>query len=240
VGQNPEELRRDIDRTRQELAGDVDALTEKVSPSRVVERRVERTKAGLSSVKDKVMGTASDATSATTDGVTSAGSAVGDTVSAAASGVAEGGTRVAEATRRKAEGNPLAAGVVAFGIGWLVSSLLPASEKERQAASKVTEVAKDIGQPLAEEAEKVTAEVKDNLAGPAQEAVESVKSTAQDAASTVKEEASSSASTVKEETTEAARAVREDGSSQVRPGDGDEIRPASTAPPSPGPYGYGA
>ena len=56
-------------------------------------------------------------------------------------------------------GNPLAAGVIAFGLGMLVSSLIPSTEKEREAVSqlqslepvkeKATEVAKDIGENLA-------------------------------------------------------------------------------------------
>ena len=60
MGQSPEELRREIEQTRRELSYDVDTLSDKVSPSRVVERRVDRTKASLAGVKDKVMGTAHD------------------------------------------------------------------------------------------------------------------------------------------------------------------------------------
>ena len=40
MGEESEQLRREIDETRRELGTDVDALTEKVSPSRVVGRRV--------------------------------------------------------------------------------------------------------------------------------------------------------------------------------------------------------
>ncbi|WIX84268.1 hypothetical protein QRX50_19710 [Amycolatopsis carbonis] len=34
--------------------------------------------------------------------------------------------------RRGTEGNPLAAGLIAFGAGWLVASLLPGTERERE------------------------------------------------------------------------------------------------------------
>ena len=59
--------------------------------------------------------------------------------------------------KRKAQGNPLAAGMIAFGLGMLVSSLIPSTEKEREAVSqlqenlepvkeKTSEVARDIGE----------------------------------------------------------------------------------------------
>ena len=36
---DPDQIRREIERTRQNLSSDVEALTEKVNPSRVVERK---------------------------------------------------------------------------------------------------------------------------------------------------------------------------------------------------------
>ena len=107
--------------------------------------------------------------------------------------------QAAVAVKEKTQGNPLAAGVIAFGAGWLVSSMLPASEKETQLASKAVDTAKEYGQPLAREAADVTAEIGQDMKSPAQEAVQSVKSTAAEAASTVKDEGRSSAETVKEE-----------------------------------------
>ena len=53
---DPEVIRRDIEATRADLSRDVDALTEKVSPARVVERRVDRAKGAAGTVKEKVMG----------------------------------------------------------------------------------------------------------------------------------------------------------------------------------------
>ena len=44
---DPEVIRRDIESTRSDLSRNVDALTEKVSPSRVVGRRVDRAKDAL-------------------------------------------------------------------------------------------------------------------------------------------------------------------------------------------------
>jgi hypothetical protein len=78
----------------------------------------------------------------------------------------------------------LAAGVIAFGAGWLIASLLPATEKEQRAATAVKDKA-------SEHSDTLTAPLKDaaeNLREPAQQAAESVKSSAADAASTVKDE----------------------------------------------------
>jgi Protein of unknown function (DUF3618) len=185
MGEDTDGLRRDIDDTRGELSRDVDALTEKVSPSRIVDRSVERTKGRLSSMKERVMGSAEDAVGSVREGVSSAGDSVSGTASDAA-----------DTVRQKTQGNPLAAGLIAFGAGWLVSSLVPASEKETQLATKAVDTAKEYGQPLAHEAADVTAQIGNDMRSPAQQAVQSVKSTAADAASTVKDQGHTSASTI--------------------------------------------
>ena len=97
------------------------------------------------------------------------------------------------AVARKAQGSPIAAGLIAFGAGLLVSSLLPASRAEQQAAEAV----KDTAQPMVDDLTDTAKEVAGNLKEPAQQALEEVKSTATDAAATVKDEATSAADDVK-------------------------------------------
>ena len=56
---------------------------------------------------------------------------------AAGNALHDAGEAIADAPRQvaaKTQGNPLAAGLIAFGAGLLVSSLIPPSEKEREAA----------------------------------------------------------------------------------------------------------
>jgi len=174
--QSPDDIRRDIERTRAELASDVDTLHEKVSPSAIAQRRTEAVKGRLSSVKEKVMGTATTAGDSTTSGLHSAA----DTAKSAPQSV-----------KQQTQGNPLAAGVIAFGAGWLISSLLPASEKEKQATmqakDKVSEHSDTLTAPLKEAAQGA----KENLEPHAKHAADSVKSTATDAAANVKGEAQS-------------------------------------------------
>jgi cell division septum initiation protein DivIVA len=135
----------------------------------------------------------------------------------AASTVADAASSAPQAARHKAQGNPLAAGVIAFGAGWLISSLLPASEKEQRAAVAVKDKASEhsdvLTAPLSEAAQ--------NLREPAQQAVESVKSTATDAASTVKDETRSAKDEVAGRTQEAKDTVTDrSGTSNGSPATG--------------------
>lgn len=209
MGEESEQLRREIDRTRAELGTDVDALTEKVSPSRVVGRRVDKTKDAIGGLKEKVMGGTSDATSSAGDTLSGAASSVQGGVSNAASTVGDTASSAAVKTKQAAKGNPLAAGVVAFGLGWLVSSLLPASQKERELAHQVKDQAQPAVQAVGQQAGQLLSEVKDNLQEPAQQAVQSVKETATDAADTVKGDAQSAASDVKSQAQDSGQQLRE-------------------------------
>lgn len=186
MGQGAEEqqLSREIAASRAELSRDLDALTDRVSPAQMVERRKEATRTRFRSMRDRVMGSA--------DGARQGMSSAGDSVSGTASSAV--GT-----SERRTEGNPLAAGVIAFGAGWLVSSFLPASEKEARAAQQVVERAKEHGRPLVDEARSVGQEMGESLKESAGQAAQEVKGTAQESAQAVKQEGQSSAQTVQED-----------------------------------------
>jgi len=175
---DPEQIRREIERTRTDLSENVNALGEKVSPSSIARRQTDRVRGAAVSVKESIMGSASDASDAGHRAV----GAVSDTISDAPSTVAS-----------RAKGNPLAAGLIAFGAGLLVSSLIPASQKEQEAAQAIKEQAEPVVNKLTDAAKEVAG----NLHEPAQHAVEEVKSTATDAAQTVKDESTSAAQDVK-------------------------------------------
>lgn len=189
--QSPEEIRQNIETTRRELGQDVDALADKVTPSKIVDRQVGKVRNALVSVKDRVMGAADDAASS----VAGAGESV-------AHGVEDAGRSVT----RKTQGNPLAAGLVAFGAGLLVASLIPPSRRERELAAKV----EDKAQPLVEGAKDAALEVGEHLKEPARDAVESVKATAQTAAQEVADEAKSSGRTVADETRRSAERTQDE------------------------------
>jgi hypothetical protein len=195
---DPDVIRRQIEDTRRELSYDVDALNEKVNPARVVDRRVSAAKGRITNLKEKVMGSAHDTTSSAqgmasnaAGSVQGAASSAAGTVQDAASSAAEAVQNAPDAVVRQTQGNPLAAGLIAFGVGWLVSSLLPASEKEKQLAQQAESAVREHKDALLEPAKQAAQEIGEQLKPAAQDAVESVKATAQDAAATVKDEGQS-------------------------------------------------
>ncbi len=82
-------------------------------------------------------------------------------------------------------GAPLAAGLVAFGAGVVLASLLPASRIEAEAAHRVVETAKEQGQPLLDEARAAGEEIVRNLKESATDSARQVKDSAQESAQTV-------------------------------------------------------
>ncbi len=202
---DPDQIRRDIERTQDALSNDVDTLSEKITPSRIVERRVERVRGRMTDWRDQVMGSPDDnSPGAAQHALDSTGSAVSDTASSAVETVQD----APQALRRQAQGNPLAAGIIAFGAGWLISSLLPASRREQELAGMAKDRASELGKPLA----GVAAELKDQLAEPAQQAVAAVRSTATDAGQTVVEEGRGAAGSVRDDARDAAGTVRQNSS----------------------------
>jgi len=217
---DPDEIRAEITRTQQELSADVDALTDKISPPRIVERRVQRTREAVTNVRDKIMGSSGQRASDTWATASSGASGVGQTVSDKASGARDAAASAASsaadaarsapgAVRRQTQGNPLAAGLIAFGAGWLLSSLIPASQPEQQAAAQVKDFAVEQGRPLAQQLGEAGQEAAGQLRESAQQRVQAVKETASDAASTVTDEARSSAQDVRDQSQGAVGEVRD-------------------------------
>jgi len=190
VSNDPEQIRREIERTRTELSDNVNALGDKVNPGSIAKRQAGRVRGAATTVKDAVMGSAADAADTGQQVATTMGDAV---------------TNAPNAVARKAQGSPIAAGLIAFGAGLLVSSLLPASRVEQQAAEKV----KDTAQPMVDDLTDTAKEVAGNLKEPTQQALEEVKSTATDAAATVKDEATSAADDVKTQAQDSKDTVRQ-------------------------------
>jgi gas vesicle protein len=196
MGQDTEGLTTtpaDIDATRANLSRDIDELTDKVSPSRVVERRKQAARGRIGAIRDKMMG------SSPTIGSGGNGPGVGSRISDTAGSVSDSAGGAVDAIGSKAQGNPLAAGLVAFGAGMLISALIPASQKEAEVAQRAVDAAKEHGQPVLDEAKSVGQQMGQELKDSAAESAQQVKETAQDSVENVKQEGQSSAQTVKEQ-----------------------------------------
>jgi uncharacterized protein DUF3618 len=227
---DPDEIRADIARTRAALSNDVDELADAVRPQNVARRQVDKVKDAASNLKDRVMGSddddsystkdaGTDKAYAAKDAVAGRAYAVKDTVSDSAYQAKETVSDKAyqagevvrqapETVKRKTQGNPLAAGVIAFGLGMLVSSLIPSTEKERQVVSGLQD---NLG-PVKEKASEFARDVGDNLRQPAQEAAQSVKETAEGGVQNVKYEGQSGAADVKDQVSESKETVQKQSS----------------------------
>lgn len=192
----PDQIREDIERTQQNLSANVDELAEKVSPPRMVERQVQRTRSAMTDMKDKIMGSTTEQVSAIGETATSTAASAKDTLTEKASSAANMVGSAPEQARRRTKGNPIAAGVIAFGVGWLVSSLLPATEPEQQMASQVWDLAVDKGGPVAGQLREAGQESAQELRESAMRHAQAVKESASQATSAVTDQAQSEASAV--------------------------------------------
>jgi Protein of unknown function (DUF3618) len=194
MGQSATELRQDIARTREDLGDTLDAIGDRVSPGRMIERRTNRMRMGFRSIRDRVMGTASATTSSIGDTAHSATERVGDAASEAVEIVRD----LPETVRTQSQGNPMLAGGIAFGVGFLAAAALPPTNVERERAKAL------MGSmpPVSEELSSTVKEVAENLREPAREAATNVKEAASEAARDVAE-------TAKQDVREAAEDTRQ-------------------------------
>ena len=180
MGQGPEDLRRDIERRRDDLGDTIDAIGDRVSPGRIIERRRNRIAQGWRSVTDRVMGTVSSGT----EHVTDAAGSLKEHVSG-------------DAIKGQTVGAPLGAGLVTFGLGFLVAAIMPATEPEKQAASRAQDALEPAKDALMETGHSLAGAVKDDAVEMAGE----VKDAASEAASTVAEHAKGQAEATKGDAT---------------------------------------
>lgn len=190
MGAEPEALRADIERRREEMGQTLDAIGDRVSPGRIIERRKNRMNDGIHSARERIMGVMSDSSTMVSDATSSAADSVRDTP---------------DAVRAQTAGHPLTAGLVSFGLGFLVAAAFPKSEAEARAAQKLVEKVEP---------------VKDELMSAGREIAEDLKQGATEAGQQVKETATEAASSVSDTTKQEAGAARE------------EMRPAGSAAPT--------
>jgi hypothetical protein len=184
---DPEQIRNDIERTRAELSRDVDTLGERVRPSTMARRQRDKMMGGVRNLRERVMGSASSTTSSATDSVRGTADSVRGTASSvagsaqdAASRVGDAVTSAPQAVREQTQGNPLAAGLIAFGAGLVAASVLPATQKETQAAEKMKESAAPLVDDLKQAGKSMAEDMREPVRENVQGLGESAKGAAQD------------------------------------------------------------
>jgi len=199
MGQNTEELRREIEQTRNGLGDTLEAIGDRVSPSRAVQRRKNRMTGALRTARERVMGVGADTRHAIGDGTHSFATSVKEGTASVKDGVAGTAGSAVETLHQmpqrattQTQGSPMAAGAIAFGIGFIAAAAFPPSRVERQAAGGLVE-------PIKAEMSTAAHEVADHLKEPAQEALGAVKSTAAEGAQSVQGSAKDAAQATKQE-----------------------------------------
>lgn len=211
----PDEIRRDIEGTRADLGETITELEDRVSPKRIKERQTERFRSRWQDarqqmtgtrekVRNRVMGSHDDNSGGGGGG--GRGQQAREQLSDVREEAAHRAQEGTEQARRQVQGNPLAAGLVAFGAGALASSLLPSSKREQQVTRQLRERAEE---PLRTELQEVGEHVQEGFREQAQERVKEVGKEAVKAAARTGSEAQDSAKRVKDDAQESAREVRE-------------------------------
>ncbi|GAC1503866.1 MAG: hypothetical protein NVS1B14_09500 [Vulcanimicrobiaceae bacterium] len=207
MGKSADELRLEIEQTRGELGNTFNAIEDRVSPKRVLMRKTERIRATMKSMKDMVMGTEERLVEAAKHGgevigdkVGLAASKIGDAASETTHKLADGASVVADAAhaapgaiKRRTTGNPLAAGLILFGAGAVIASLLPSSKKEREVAGQLKDKAEPLTRSAIEAGKSLTQDIKAKAATAAKEVTDHAAA----AAGSVKEEAARQAESLK-------------------------------------------
>ena len=121
MAQTADELEADIVHTREDMSSALDRVGDQLSPKQVVKGGTNRLRQWFESARDGIMGSASDL-----DGP------AGESVQGQPGSGAMAGQN---------QGNPLAAGIIAFGVGLLAGSVLRPTKVEQHGLSVIADKA---------------------------------------------------------------------------------------------------
>jgi ElaB/YqjD/DUF883 family membrane-anchored ribosome-binding protein len=173
MGQDPDQIRQEIEDTRAEMSETVEAVGYKADvPSRAKDKVSET----VDNVKHKVSGTATRAKEAVVGTASRAGDAMSDTTSRVGDATPSGGQVKQQAKRAAglAQENPLGLAVGAAALGFLAGLAVPSTRVENERLGPVAD------------------QVKDKVKETGQEALDRGKQVAQEAASSAAETAKQS------------------------------------------------
>jgi len=222
MGQDPEQIRDEIEQTRQEMGETVGAIGYKTDVKSRTREKVSDTKDKITGkaadVKDRVTGSATDVKDRVTgsaadvkDRVTpSSGGSSGPSALSTATDKLQSATPDADEVKRKArraasiaQENPLGLAVGSIALGFLAGALIPTTEVENEKigpiADQIKEEAKSTGHEVVERGKAVAQQ--------AQEAAQSAMQAGQDTQS-VGKEAANQAQGLKDSVKESAQNVQ--------------------------------
>lgn len=213
MGQDTQQLRREISSTREDLGETFDQLEDKVNPRRIVERRKTRMKDSVSRFSDKIMGNIDYATGAAHNvvgDIKDGAHAKKDNLQSKVGSAGDSVHNVADTAKDQTAGAPLLAGAVAAGIGFLASVAFPATKAEENAAQQLV----DKAQPLIDQAKEQGTEIANELKEKGMESAGQLKESATEHAQAVKGTAQDAAQDVKGTAQEKGQEVKQDAKSR--------------------------
>jgi ElaB/YqjD/DUF883 family membrane-anchored ribosome-binding protein len=201
MGESTAQLRNDIERTREDMSRDLDAIGDRISPRRMAERRVGRSRRWLADAKERVFGSADEMAHTTGDRMHTAQDRMhetGERVTEQAHRVGEAVRETPQRAKRQTQGNPMVAGGVAFGLGFLAAMVFGATEKEQELLHRAEDRMGDL-EPVKEELTEAAREVAGTASSAAGQAAEELKESASERAHEVADTAKQDAKQVKDE-----------------------------------------
>ena len=199
MGTRADEIRHDIERTRADLGATIDEVGDRVSPKQMARRGKDRTRQRFRDAKDRVMGSAGSAKDRVKNGAGSAREKV--------MGSAE---EAPHQMQDQIQGNPLAAGLIAFGAGALLASMLPGDRTSREAAQALSEKAGPMVDRAKAEVKEAGGAMGENVSRSAKDSAHHLQDQARESAEHVKQDAKASGEHMKEESRRASENVEEE------------------------------
>jgi len=188
VGQDPEVIREEIERTRAEMTQTVDALGYKAD---VKSRAKENVQDKVDSVKEKITGVASTVTGTVSDQAGTVSDRTPD------------GQQVKQKGKQAvsvAQGNPLGLAIGSAAIGFLAGMIIPETQKEHQVLGEMADTVKDQVRDTASEAvDRGKQEAQEVAEQTKETAKESTQQAAQEHGSALKDSAADSAQQVRQQ-----------------------------------------
>lgn len=192
MGEDPEVIREEIERTRAEMTQTVDALGYKAD---VKSRAKENVQDKVDSVKERITGVASTVTGTVSDKTSSVTDTVSDRTPDSGQVKAKGKQAVSVA-----QGNPLGLAIGAAAVGFLAGMLIPETQKEHEVLGEMADTVKEQVRDTASEAvdrgKQVAHEVAEQTSETAKEATQSA---AQEHGTALKDSATDSAQQVRQQ-----------------------------------------
>src|SRR5688572_25315426 len=108
MGKSASEVRTEIEGTRQDMSETIDAIADRTSPGRIIQRRRQRMGDGWRSVRERVMGRAEDTHGSASGTAHDLAGSARETGASAVEGARQAPEKVLEQT----QGNPIAAGLI--------------------------------------------------------------------------------------------------------------------------------